>query len=45
MCDNLSRGVHRALLIPPKDRVLMVEELEQQYGALKDKVRTLREYL
>jgi hypothetical protein len=24
---------------------LMAEELEQEYGALKDKVRDLREYL
>jgi hypothetical protein len=46
VCDNFCRGAGYALLIPRKNRVLvMVEELEQEYTALKDKVRDLREYL
>jgi hypothetical protein len=35
-----------ALLNPQRHRAfVMVEELEQEYTALKDKVRDLREYL
>jgi hypothetical protein len=30
---------------PPERHAEMVEELEQEYASLKDKVRDLREYL
>jgi hypothetical protein len=46
VCDNFSIGADCAPAILQKETGLaMVEELEQEYSALKDKVRDLREYL
>jgi hypothetical protein len=46
VCDNFPGSAARALSKPIQDRSkMMVEELEQEYTALKDKVRDLREYL
>jgi hypothetical protein len=46
VCDNFCSGAPNALATPQEDRaIVMVEELEREYTALKDKVRDLREYL
>jgi hypothetical protein len=46
--DDKSQKMIRFFLPKPKSgkvKQAMVEELEQEYAALKDKVRDLREYL
>jgi hypothetical protein len=46
VCDNFCGSAVVALSSPLQDGfLLMAEELEQEYVALKDKVRDLREYL
>jgi hypothetical protein len=46
VCDNFPGGAAHAPTIPYEDEaIVMVEELEQEYAALKDKVHDLREYL
>src|SRR5712692_8639573 len=46
VCDNFPGGAADASAIPHEDEaIVMVEELEQEYAALKDKVHDLREYL
>ena len=46
VCDNFCRGAVDAFPIPQPDRAIgMIQELDQEYGALSKKVRDLREYL
>jgi uncharacterized protein YprB with RNaseH-like and TPR domain len=46
VCDNFYGGAFDAPFIPRKGRTqVMNVELDQEYTALKDKVRELREYL
>ena len=46
VCDNFHGGAAHASTIRHEDEaIVMVEELEQEYAALKDKVHDLREYL
>jgi hypothetical protein len=44
LAGNASAAGRRAVS-PERQNTAMVEELEQEYAALKDKVRDLREYL
>src|SRR5205823_15100613 len=46
VCDNFPGGAAYAPAIPHEDEaIVMVEELEQEYAAHKDKVHDPREYL
>src|SRR5690242_20443794 len=46
VCDNFRRSAGTAFRFPKQGLIkFMFEELEQEYIALKDKVRDLREYL
>src|SRR5207247_11418941 len=46
VCDNFPGGAAHAPTISHEDEaIVMVEELEQEYAALKGKVHDLREYL